>query len=108
MAEARRYIRNSSIQGVSVIPYIDQEQREVFDVHMTTVALNLVNLFDANPGVINYILTKFFKEIVKAKGETYQTYNDILGAIEGAKLELYRRDIAIYENRKINENGEVK
>lgn len=32
---------------------------------------------------------------------------DILGALEGAKLELYRRKISPYEDIKIEENGDV-
>jgi hypothetical protein len=37
----------------------------------------------------------------------YQAINDCLGALEGAKLELYRRVAAPYEDRKIQENGDV-
>ncbi len=37
----------------------------------------------------------------------YQTYNDILGALEGAKLELYRRQIGPYEETAIKRNGDV-
>lgn len=37
----------------------------------------------------------------------YQDINDIMGAIEGAKLEFYRRIAAPYENEKITENGDV-
>jgi hypothetical protein len=41
-------------------------------------------------------------------GENYQHFNDVLGALEGAKLELYRRRIAPYEDTKIVENGDVQ
>jgi len=37
----------------------------------------------------------------------YQTFNDILGALEGAKLEVYRRVVGPYENGKMSENGDV-
>lgn len=40
-------------------------------------------------------------------GESYQTYNDMLGALECAKLELYRRKISPYEDTKIELNGDV-
>jgi len=33
--------------------------------------------------------------------------NDAIGALEGAKLELYRRVISKYEDKKIMENGDV-
>jgi hypothetical protein len=34
-------------------------------------------------------------------------YNDAIGALEGAKLELYRRYVSAYEDDKIKENGDV-
>jgi hypothetical protein len=42
-----------------------------------------------------------------AKGKNYQTVNDIVGALEGAKMEFYRRAAAPYEDLKIKENGDV-
>jgi len=89
------------------MPYIIAEQREVVDAHIATIADNVVRLFDAHPGVLNYVITKLLVEVVARKGETYQTYNDIVGALECAKLEAYRRQIAVYENRKLMENGDV-
>ena len=32
----------------------------------------------------------------------------MIGALESAKLELYRRSIALYEDTKIKENGDVE
>lgn len=37
----------------------------------------------------------------------YQTANDIVGALEGAKAEFQRRVLAPYEDKKIVENGDV-
>ena len=37
----------------------------------------------------------------------YQAINDIIGALESAKLEFYRRPVAIYEDKKIIENGDI-
>jgi hypothetical protein len=36
----------------------------------------------------------------------YQRFNDVLGALEGAKLEMARRKLYEYENIKIAENGD--
>ena len=60
-----------------------------------------------NAGELNYIITCIVLDYVESTGERYQTYNDVLGALEGAKLELYRRRIAGYEDQKIKENGDV-
>lgn len=59
------------------------------------------------PGELNYLLTLCLLDYVEDCGESYQTYNDILGALEGCKIEFYRRHIAPYEDAKIIENGDV-
>lgn len=60
-----------------------------------------------NPGELNYLVTLLCLKYLNERGEKYQTYNDILGALEGCKLEMYRRRIAPYEDKKIEENGDV-
>lgn len=78
------------------MPYIKQEQRDELK-YRTPI----------NCGELNYEITQLIKEYIIRKGECYQTYNDIIGALEGAKLELYRRKTAPYEFDKIVENGDV-
>ena len=79
------------------MPYINEAKR---------VCLNAVpEAIDA--GELNYMLTKLCHQYVRTKGEKYQTYNDILGALEGCKLELYRRRIADYEELCIKKNGDL-
>jgi len=39
--------------------------------------------------------------------QNYQRINDIIGALEGAKAEFYRRVVVPYEDKKIKENGDV-
>lgn len=58
-------------------------------------------------GELNFQLTACILNYLQGGNESYQSYNDCLGALEGAKLELYRRRIADYENAKIIENGDV-
>jgi hypothetical protein len=41
------------------------------------------------------------------QGLKYKTINDILGALEGAKMEFYRRVVVKYEDSKREENGDV-
>ena len=78
------------------MPYIKEERRwAVFETSPQT------------SGELNYALTLALKDYLADHGESYQTYNDMIGALEGAKLELYRRKIAPYEDIKIKENGDV-
>ena len=81
------------------MPYIKQSDRyELWNYDERKVS---------NPGELNYVITGVIHEYLTDNGESYQSYNDILGALEGAKLELYRRRVAPYEDKKITENGDV-
>lgn len=83
------------------MPYIKQEDREP--------AMNYACCFPRprNAGELNYVLTVLVHEYWANNGQNYQAFNDILGALEGCKLELYRRKVAPYEDTKIEENGDV-
>jgi hypothetical protein len=59
------------------------------------------------PGQLNYAITCVLKDYIEMNDLNYQTINDIVGALEGAKLEFYRRVAAPYEDTKIKENGDV-
>lgn len=60
-----------------------------------------------NAGELNFILTLISHRYWEENGRNYQAFNDIIGALEGCKLELYRRKVAPYEDSKIEENGDV-
>lgn len=79
------------------MPYLTEDKR--FDVfcHRTP----------QNGGDLNYAFTEISKTYLRAYGESYQHYNDLIGALECCKLELYRRKAAVYEDLKIKENGDT-
>jgi hypothetical protein len=58
-------------------------------------------------GELNFLITKLVIRYVHVKGLNYQTCNDIVGALDGAKAEFQRRVVAPYEDTKIAENGDV-
>ena len=60
-----------------------------------------------DPGELNYIITLICKDYIDRYGECYRTFNDIMGVLEGVKLEMYRRKTGPYEDRKIKQNGDV-
>ena len=80
------------------MPYIDEVRR---------VKLLEFNDQPQNAGELNFLITNLITKYIFMKGEKYQNYNDVIGALEGAKLELYRRKIAPYEDIKMRENGDV-
>ena len=58
-------------------------------------------------GELNYGITLLCINYLEKNGKKYATINDIVGALEGAKMEFYRRIAAPYEDTKIMANGDV-
>ena len=59
-------------------------------------------------GELNYLLTKLVDNYLVTKGEIrYAHLNEVIGVLECAKLELYRRIAAPYEDQKLSRNGDV-
>ncbi len=85
------------------MPYIRQEDRNRFNAFTRSMD----DLDIKTPGELNYLITMLTHRYLNMSPESYQMYNNALGALEGAKLELYRRHIAIYEQEKEKENGDV-
>lgn len=77
------------------MPYIKKETREV------------ARFEPSSAGELNFAITMLIKTYQQFRGLSYQTVNDIVGALEGAKAEYQRRVVAPYENSKIAENGDV-
>lgn len=58
-------------------------------------------------GNLNFLLTNLLRRYWVNSAQNYQAINDIVGALEGAKQEFYRRIAVPYEENKIKENGDV-
>jgi len=85
------------------MPYIEQNDREQYKKILEDIKKNGI----ATAGDLNYIITCISNIYLNECGECYKTYNEIIGVLECAKLEYYRKNVAIYENKKIKENGDV-
>lgn len=86
------------------MPYIKQEDREKFEgIHHAIVNETEIN----SPGELNYLFTLLANQYLEDNGKNYQNINDVVGALEGCKMEFYRRVAAPYEDKKIEENGDV-
>lgn len=85
------------------MPYILKSQRGQFKKGI--YALKTIS----TPGELNYVITSIIHNYINGNiGINYTKINDAIGALECAKLELYRRKIASYEDKKSNENGDVE
>jgi hypothetical protein len=87
------------------MPYIELSNRDGFSAALSHV--DRAVSAGCTPGDLNYIFTKIALSYLKARGLRYTMLNDVLGALEGAKLELYRRVVVPYEEGKLEENGDV-
>lgn len=80
------------------MPYIEPEARERIDGGTAP----------QNPGELNYAITKLVGAYLLQRGSLrYANLNEVIGALDCAKLELYRRLAAPYEDSKMGETGDV-
>ena len=79
------------------MPYISIEARET-----------LARVRHPNTGgELNYCITKMCDEYLVANGLCYRHINEVIGVLECAKLEFYRRIASPYEDEKKTDNGDV-
>lgn len=95
------------------MPYVNEDDRPDVDPREW---LRWAHSFDADDsarapqtvGELNFAITALCLQYVADDGGVnYQMLNDILGALEGAKHEFYRRVAVPYEDRKAKINGDV-
>lgn len=84
------------------MPYIPQNDRVDIDNKFTYTSNDI-----HTAGELNYAITLLINYYMNQKGKSYSTINEIVGVLECAKLELYRRVAAPYEDSKIQQNGDV-
>ena len=86
------------------MPYIPQERRNEIDNQLEKYRLDWT---PSNAGDLNFLVSTFIANYICDKGLKYAVLNEMVGALECAKLELNRVIIGPYEDEKIQENGGV-
>lgn len=95
------------------MPYIKQEERDQIDPALEQLCSALIKAKDKEgkyllfptAGMLNYTISKLLSTM-----HPFPTYNDInrvVGILECAKMEFYRRVAAPYEDVKAGVNGDV-
>ena len=80
------------------MPYVDPKARQRLDSGEQP----------ETAGELNYAITRLVDRFLTAKGSLrYAHLNEMMGVLECAKLELYRRVAVPYEDRKRVESGDV-
>jgi hypothetical protein len=81
------------------MPYISPERRKAFDNNQYEKVKSV--------GELNYLITLLCINWTAEQGLSYKTLNDVVGVLECAKQEFYRKVVAPYEEEKEHENGSV-
>jgi hypothetical protein len=67
---------------------------------------NAIEIENLTPGDLNYLITVLCHKYFEAH-HNYQGANDVVGVLECAKAEFYRRKVAPYEDEKLKSNGDI-
>lgn len=86
------------------MPYIHPDRRPQID---PTYDMGESVLPARGPGELNFQITMLIASYIKHNGQTYQTLNDVSGAMNEAMAEFRRRVIVPYEEGKIKANGDL-
>jgi hypothetical protein len=91
------------------MPYITKEQREQLDPSIELLFAELDYMGDSKnlAGLMNYSISALISKLLDTKGLNYHNINELIGMLECAKLELYRRVASPYEDEKVIQNGDV-
>ena len=93
------------------MPYIPQEDRAQYDDSIRQLASILNQQTpEKRKGHANYVITQLLRYawgVTKPQDESYSNYADLIGTLECAKLELYRKGVAPYEDKAIEKNGDL-
>jgi len=82
------------------MPYIEPKLRKEMD----EVVDYMISKGVKDDGKLNYILFKLCKKIIKP---SYNNFKNYIGEITECSEEIRRRLLSEYENKKIEENGDV-
>lgn len=89
------------------MPYIKMSRRAELVQHDST-GVYVATKDIVSAGELNFVITALILDYFNGLDTiNYAAINNTMGALECAKLELYRRLAAPYEDKKIEENGDV-
>lgn len=83
------------------MPYIDSKSRNEVDKYIDFYKLQI-----STSGILCYIIYMIMLTYMKIHGKSFRTISEINGALECAKMEFYRKEVAPYEDEKIKQNGD--
>lgn len=86
------------------MPYIKQDRRKHFEKNLLP-AIRQETI--ANPGELNFLICKMIDAYLSKRSIKYTILNEVMGVLSGVAKEFYRRVVVPYEEKKMEENGDV-
>lgn len=86
------------------MPYIPEDRRMGIDLELGADSLTWC---PSCAGDLNFVVSVFIANYIAERGLSYAALNEMVGALECAKMELNRVVIGPYEDVKIAQNGPV-
>lgn len=84
------------------MPYVSKEKRKTLAEVVQAGHAQIVE-----PGDLNYVVSLLMFGLMRRLGHNYSSMNAVLGAVEAAKFEFYRRVVGPYEDLKARDNGDI-
>lgn len=84
------------------MPYIKPTRKEVLEPLVDQITQRC-----DNAGDVTYVIYALAKKWIDLSGMNYKNLSGVVGCMDCAKTEFYRRIVAPYEDEKIKENGDV-
>jgi hypothetical protein len=91
------------------MPYIKKSQRDLIEKELVNLISQMQKIPDydkGKAGILNYITTRLCCAMMGNEIK-YSKINELVGALECCKMELYRRVAGKYEDEKISQNGDA-
>jgi hypothetical protein len=89
-----------------MMPYIPPQDQGAWSDAMYAV-LDKIRRHGISNGELNFLFTTLCVAFIDRHSTSYNTIADVIKALECAKLEFYRRVAVPYEDKKIEQNGDV-
>jgi hypothetical protein len=90
------------------MPYIKEESRKGYnDLVDQIVKILSKDDFVNGAGDINYVITRLIWKVFESD-KCYNMANSLTGVLSCVQAEFYRRIVAPYEDKKKEENGDIK
>lgn len=90
------------------MPYVKPERRDCIYFKNENNSDHCIDVGEIESvGELNYAITMLCLDFLEKDGRAYRSFNEIIGVLECAKQEFYRRAVVPYENEKVEENGDV-